>query len=125
MNRDMSIAHAVNGVGYSEGLDSRLRKIAAELIDDREPRVVQDQRSTHDQLVDLVDIANKNGKYDAADWLKRELGLDELANKAGHTCTFPCEVCASTDRNYDMKLHETRPGEDWRDVRAARDFQRD
>jgi len=72
LSRNMSIAHAVNGV-CEEGIDSKLQRIAAELVDDSKPKVVQDQRSTHDQLVDLVDIANKNGKYDAADWLKREL----------------------------------------------------
>jgi len=36
---NMSIAHAVNGV-CEEGIDSKLQKIAAELIDDRQPKVV-------------------------------------------------------------------------------------
>jgi len=33
----------------------------------------QDQRSTFDQLLSLLELANKNGLYDAADWLQREL----------------------------------------------------
>lgn len=32
--------------------------------------VVQSQDSTYDQLVELHQLANKNGLYDAADWLK-------------------------------------------------------
>lgn len=36
-------------------------------------RKMNDQRSVTDQLWSLVDLANKNGHYDAADWLKNRL----------------------------------------------------
>lgn len=39
------------------------------LIDD-DHSLMQDQRSTYDQLVSLHQLANENGLYDAADWLK-------------------------------------------------------
>lgn len=32
-----------------------------------------DQRSTYEQLVSLYRLANQNGLYDAADWLKVQL----------------------------------------------------
>lgn len=65
-----------------------------------------------DQLVDFVDIANKNGKYDAADWLKRELKRPGAGG----------DKCAENARTRILGL---KTGEDWRDVRAARDFGRD
>lgn len=33
----------------------------------------QDQRSTYDQLLDILELATQNGLYDAADWLKNHL----------------------------------------------------
>lgn len=33
----------------------------------------QDQRSVRDQLFTLLNLANKNGLYDAADWLKDQM----------------------------------------------------
>ena len=34
---------------------------------------MNDQRSTTDQLQSLIELANKNGLYDAADWVKTRL----------------------------------------------------
>lgn len=36
------------------------------------PRFAQTQRALYDQLVDLMDVANQLGMYDAADYLKRK-----------------------------------------------------
>lgn len=90
------------------------------------PQQAQRQYGTDEQLRYAMAAANKLGLYDAADVIRRYAGLDELANLAQkHTCTYPCEFCAATDPNYSLKKHAERPGEDWRDVRAARDFRRD
>jgi hypothetical protein len=35
--------------------------------------MVQDQRSLTDQLKDLILLANRNGMYDAADWLQARI----------------------------------------------------
>ncbi len=32
-----------------------------------------DQRSTYDQLLDMLELATQAGLYDAADWLKEHL----------------------------------------------------
>jgi hypothetical protein len=94
------------------------------------PQQAQRQYGTDEQLRYAMAAANKLGLYDAADAIRRYAKLDELANAAAdrvkkHICTWPCEVCAENDPTYDFKLHETAPAEDWRDVRAARDFRRD
>ena len=36
-----------------------------------------DQRSVTDQLQTLLGLANKNGLYDAADWLKQRMETEE------------------------------------------------
>ena len=36
----------------------------------KESGLTPDQRSTYDQVKDLIQIANQHGMYDAADWLK-------------------------------------------------------
>ena len=41
---------------------------------------VPDQRSTYDQLVSLHELANQNGLYDAADWLKSQLEQWKLSS---------------------------------------------
>lgn len=40
---------------------------------DEDNYVQQDQRSLYDQVLDLISIAEKHGKYDAADWLKTQI----------------------------------------------------
>jgi hypothetical protein len=35
--------------------------------------MMPDQRSVTDQLKTLLELANKNGLYDAADWLKQRM----------------------------------------------------
>lgn len=37
LKQDMTIAHAVNGIGFDEGIDRKLQRIAAEL--EAEPQV--------------------------------------------------------------------------------------
>ncbi len=37
------------------------------------PRFRQTQRATFDQLIDLMDVANRLGLYDAADFVRRHL----------------------------------------------------
>ncbi len=39
-----------------------------------------DQRSKYDQLVSLHELANQNGLYDAADWLKSQLEQWKLSS---------------------------------------------
>ena len=34
---------------------------------------MNDQRSTYDQLLDLITLANKHGLYDAADWIRGQM----------------------------------------------------
>ena len=65
------------------------------------PQQAQRQYGTDEQLRLAMAAANKLGLYDAADAIRRLAGQDELAR--------------ATERR----------GEDWRDVRAARDFERD
>ena len=102
------------------------------------PQQVQRQYGTDEQLRMLQAAANKLGLYDAADRLRDQLAIiDEQvaiveaeeqvkAHDADPSrCTFPCENCASRDRNYLRKHDAAVRGEDWRDVRAARDFGRD
>ena len=50
---------------------SILHKLGLELESQR--FLMNDQRSTTDQLNDLVRLANKSGSYDAADWIKHKL----------------------------------------------------
>jgi len=49
-----------------------LKKLRAEFV---AKRCIpgNDQRSTTDQLQDLVRLADKNGLYDASDWIKNKL----------------------------------------------------
>jgi hypothetical protein len=106
------------------------------------PQQAQRQYGTDEQLRLAMAAANKLGLYDAADVIRRLAGDDELANAADrhakHVCTYPCEPCCEKDPEYSMELHATQPKkdwptvkaeaklrEDWRDRRAARDFQRD
>ena len=44
--------------------------------------MVPDQRSVTDQLNELVLLANRNGLYDAADWLRERLE-EASASQAG------------------------------------------
>lgn len=37
------------------------------------PRFRQTQKATVEQLIDLMDVANRLGLYDAADFLRRQL----------------------------------------------------
>jgi hypothetical protein len=66
------------------------------------PQQPQRQYGTDEQLRYLMAAANKLGLYDAADRLRNE--LEEIDRKVAGS---------------------TRPKEDWRDIRAARDFGRD
>lgn len=43
--------------------------------------MAQDQRSVTNQLNSLIALANKNGLYDAADWLKTRLEADVLQKR--------------------------------------------
>lgn len=52
---------------YYERLD-KMEKGAGLEVDEG-----QDQRSTYDQVVTLHQLANKQGLYDAADWVKKHL----------------------------------------------------
>lgn len=44
-----------------------------EIYDVEEDHNMPDQRSTYDQLLDMLELATQAGLYDAADWLKEEL----------------------------------------------------
>lgn len=37
----------------------------------------QRQDSLHDQLIDLIQLATSAGMYDAADWLRLAMGIDD------------------------------------------------
>lgn len=50
-----------------------MRKAIEKLQKNQEEGMMPDQRSTFDQLLTLRELANKNGLYDAADWLKGRL----------------------------------------------------
>lgn len=104
MGRDMSIAHAVNGVGPGEGLDRRLQRIGAELIDDSKPRPVQHQGSTWMQMQELYILANQNGLYDAADHIMETAIKTKLSN-CPHPFVWPDGNCIACER-----LATTMPG---------------
>ena len=74
------------------------------------PQQTQRQYGTDEQLRYAMAAANKLGLYDAADAIRRMASQHELAN--------------ATERRA-VAAHVERSGEDWRDVRAARDFERD
>jgi len=48
-----------------------------EIYDVEEDHNMPDQRSTYDQLLDLLELATQNGLYDAADWLKGHLNQNK------------------------------------------------
>ena len=105
------------------------------------PQQAQRQYSTDEQLRYLMAAANKLGLYDAADRIRNSIGdqdgciqdcivgqgptQEELHDADPSRCTFPCEVCASRNEDYLRKYPNKEAHEDWRDVRAARDFGRD
>jgi hypothetical protein len=61
--------------------------------------MAQDQRSLYEQLLALYDLANRNGLYDAADWVMNT-GIKPVQGREEHVCTWPCEICASRNPNY-------------------------
>ena len=56
--------------------------ISLEEIDNvEEDHNMPDQRSTYDQLLDMLELATQAGLYDAADWLKEELRHIQAGSK--------------------------------------------
>lgn len=50
---------------------------------------MNDQRSTRDQLNDLIQIATVHGMYDAADWIRSRMRDERAMNDAIHGGSMP------------------------------------
>jgi hypothetical protein len=104
IGQNMSIAHAVNDLNGLPGIDSRLKKIAAQLVDDSKPSPTQHQGSVWQQMQELYAIANQNGLYDAADYIMETCIRTKLGN-CPHPFIWPDGECIACER-----LATTMPG---------------